>query len=220
MIEPGDRINVGLSGGKDSILLLLALSSLRWRSPVKYSLEASMVDITGGNADPGVVEDLCRSLDVPFRVIHSPVLEIIRMRDERSPCSFCSNMRAGALFEYAREAGSTTVAMGHNLDDAVETVLLNLFHAGKFRCFSPRSWRSRTGLWLIRPLVLLTESEIGNEVGRLGITPMPPLCPFSRESRRNRIKDLVRGLEKEIPDIRSQVLHALMNVRIEETWSK
>lgn len=219
MIGSGDRINVGLSGGKDSILLLVALSWLKRRSPVKFSLEASMIDITGGKANPENMERLCESLDTPFRVIPSSILEIIAMRQERSPCSFCSNMRAGALFGHARDAGSTTVAMGHNLDDAVETVLLNLFHAGKFRCFTPRSWRSRTGLWLIRPLVFLTESEIGNEVERLGILPMPPMCPFPKASRRNRMKEILGELEREIPDIRSQVLHALMNVRTGETWS-
>jgi tRNA(Ile)-lysidine synthase TilS/MesJ len=219
MIAQDDRITVGLSGGKDSVLLLLGLVGLRERSPVRFSLRASMVDITNGECDTGPMEDLCGSLGIPFNRITCPVLEVIRAREEKSPCSLCSKMRAGVLFTDALQNGSTTVAMGHNLDDAVETVLLNLFYAGRFRSFHPRSWRSRTGLWLIRPLVFLSSSEITEEIGRLGIELIPPLCPFSRDSKRERIKELVRSLEKEIPDVRSQLLHALMEPYSGDNWS-
>jgi len=219
MIAHDDRITVGLSGGKDSVLLLLGLSGLRKRSPVRFSLRASMVDITNGKCDTGPIEDLCGSLGIPFNRITSPVLEVIREREEKSPCSLCSKMRAGVLFTEALDNGSTTVAMGHNLDDAVETALLNLFYAGRFRSFHPRSWRSRTGLWLIRPLVFLSSSEIADEVERLDIELVPPLCPFSKDSKRERIKELVRSLEIEIPDVRSQILHALMEPNSGDIWS-
>ncbi|MGB4209349.1 MAG: ATP-binding protein [Thermovirgaceae bacterium] len=218
MIGQGDHITVGLSGGKDSSLLLLGLAWLKERSPVKYSLRATMVDITNGEFDTGPMSRLCESLDIPFEVIPCRVLEIIRKRNEKAPCSLCSKMRAGALFAKAVENGSTTVAFGHNLDDAVETVLLNLFYTGRFRCFHPKSWRDRTGLWLIRPLVFLSESEIAREVRRLGLELIPPLCPFPRDSKRDRIKNLVRTLEGEISDIRSQLLHALMSPGEENKW--
>lgn len=218
LIGPEEDITVALSGGKDSALLLLGLASLKARSPVRYFLRAVMVDLSKGECDTGPMAALCESLEVPFESIPSPVLDIIRERNEKTPCSLCSKMRAGALFAKALEKGSTTVAIGHNLDDAVETTLLNLFYAGRFRCFQPRSWRSRSGLWLIRPMIFLAESEIAREVERLGIELMPPLCPFPRESKRERIKNLVQSLEREIPDIRSQVLHALMNAEGEDTW--
>ena len=121
MIAHDDRITVGLSGGKDSVLLLLGLSGLRKRSPVRFSLRASMVDITNGKCDTGPIEDLCGSLGIPFNRITSPVLEVIREREENPPAAFCSKMRAGVLFTEALDNGSQTVAMGHNLDDAVET---------------------------------------------------------------------------------------------------
>ena len=210
MIGPEDHITVGLSGGKDSALLLLGLAWLKERSPVKYSLRAIMIDITDGECDTGPMSRLCGSLGIPFEVLPCRVLEIIKERNEKAPCSLCSKMRAGAIFAKAVENGSTTVAFGHNMDDVVETALLNLFYSGRFKCFHPRSWRSRTGLWLIRPLVFLSESEIADEVRRLGLELIPPLCPLPRDSKRERIKILVGTLEVEIPDIRSQVLHALM----------
>ncbi|HPC75328.1 MAG TPA: ATP-binding protein [Synergistales bacterium] len=219
MIGPGDHITVGLSGGKDSALLLLGLAWLRERSPVKYILRATMVDITDGECDTSPMSRLCKSLDIPFEVLPCRVLEIIRDRNEKAPCSLCSKMRAGALFARAVENGCTAVAFGHNLDDAVETALLNLFYTGRFSCFHPRSWRDRTGLWLIRPLVFLSESEIAAEARRLGLELIAPLCPFPRDSKRAQIKNLVRTLEGEIPDIRSQVLHALMSSREENNWA-
>ena len=219
MIEPGSRITLGLSGGKDSALLLAALAVLRGKSHVNFHLDACLVDITGGDTETGPMKDLCESLGVEFEVVPYPVLEILSTRDERSPCSFCANMRGGILFNHAKKKGATAVAMGHNLDDAVETALLNLFYAGSFRCFAPISWRSRTDLWLVRPLVYLPESSIAEEIRRLGVKTISPMCPFSRESKRTRIKKLVETLEKEIPDIRSQVLHALRGARADDTWN-
>ncbi|HPD98564.1 MAG TPA: ATP-binding protein [Synergistales bacterium] len=209
MISRGDRITVGLSGGKDSVLLAAALAGLTKRSPVPFTVDACMIDITGGKTDTAPVRTLCEEIGIDLEIISRPVLDIIASRKEPSPCSFCSNMRGGILFRRAAEKGSTTVAMGHNLDDAVETALLNLFFAGRFDCFAPKSWRSRSGLWLIRPLVYIQEKDIEKEVQRLDLPTISPMCPFPRESRRERMKKLVGILEEEIPDIRSQVLHAL-----------
>jgi len=209
MITRGDRITVGLSGGKDSVLLAAALAGLRKKSPVPFTVDACMIDITGGKIDTAPIKALCEGLGIDLEIIARPILDIIASRNEPSPCSFCSNMRGGILFKGAAEKGSTTVAMGHNLDDAVETAMLNLFFAGRFDSFAPRSWRSRSGLWLIRPLVYIPEKDIENEVRRLDLPTISPMCPFPKESRRERMKKLVGLLEKEIPDIRAQVLHAL-----------
>lgn len=217
MIKPGDHITAGLSGGKDSILLLLALASVRDKSPVNFTLDACMIDITGGKTDCSLIRHFCEETGIELDIVPYPVLEIIESRNEDHACSFCSNMRGGILFSHAKAKGATKVAMGHNLDDVVETALLNLFHSGRFSCFSPRSWRSRTGLWLIRPMVYLAENIISGEVQRLGLPTLEPMCPFSRDSKRARIKDLVGLLAKEIPDIRSQVLHALKGIKSENT---
>ena len=179
------------------------LSLMDEGSPVKYILRARWSH-NRRECDTSPMSRLCKSLDIPFEVLHCRVLEIIRDRNEKAPCSLCSKIRAGALFARAVENGCTAVAFGHNLDDAVETALLNLFYTGRFSCFHPRSWRDRTGLWLIRPLVFLSESEIAAEARRLGLELIPPLCPFPRDSKRAQIKNLVRTLEGEIPDIRSQ----------------
>lgn len=218
MITSGDRITVGLSGGKDSVLLLAALADMKQKSPVDFSLDACLVDITDGMTDTSPMKTLCERLGVALDIVPYPVLDIIRSRNEKSPCSLCANLRGGLLFSRASEKGATVVAMGHNLDDAVETVLLNLFYAGKFRCFTPNSWRSRTKLRLIRPLVFLPERSVVEEISRLGEETISPMCPFSDESHRSRIKDLIITLEKEIPDVRSQVLHALRETRLEDTW--
>jgi tRNA 2-thiocytidine biosynthesis protein TtcA len=219
MIVPGDSIMVGLSGGKDSVLLLLALAALKQKSPVDFRLNACLVDIADGRTDISIMKDLCEKLGIELDVAPYPLLDIIRDRDEKSPCSFCANMRSGILFSRAQEKGAAVVAIGHNLDDAVETVLLNLFYAGRFRCFTPNSWRSRTNLRLIRPLAYLPERSIAEEIKRLGAGTIPPMCPFSNDSRRNMIKKLLGTLEKEIPDVRSQVLHALRETRLEDTWN-
>lgn len=219
MIVPGDHITVGLSGGKDSVLLLIALAGMKQKSPVDFHFDACLIDITDGKTDISPMKELCEKLGVDLDVVPYPVLDMIRSRNEKSPCSFCANIRGGILFDHARNRGATAVAMGHHLDDAVETVLLNLFYAGRFRCFNPNSWRSRTNLRLIRPLVYLPERSITEEVARLGIRIIPPMCPFSDESRRSRIRDLIGTLEKEIPDVRSQVLHALREARLEDTWN-
>jgi len=218
MITSGDRITVGLSGGKDSVLLLAALAGLKAKSPVGFHLDACLVDITDGKTDTGTMKELCERLEVEFEVVPYPVLDIIHARGERSPCSFCSNLRGGLLFSRASEKGSTVVAMGHHLDDAVETALLNLFYAGRFRCFSPNSWRSRTNLRLIRPLVYLPERSIREEVDRLRLKTISPMCPFARDSKRESIRKLIGSLEKEIPDVRSQVLNALKDNRASDPW--
>lgn len=219
MITSADRITVGLSGGKDSALLLAALAGMKRKSVVDFHLDACLVDITDGKTDTILMKDLCEKLKIELDVIPYPVLDIISSRNEKFPCSFCANIRGGILFNRAREKGATAVAMGHHLDDAVETVLLNLFYAGRFRCFTPNSWRSRTNLRLIRPLVYLPERSIVEEIDRLGIRTISPMCPFSHDSQRCRTKKLVETLEQEIPDVRSQVLHALRDVRLEDTWS-
>jgi len=218
MIRPGENIAAGVSGGKDSLYLLACMADLRRRSPKPFSLSAIMVDISDGEIDTDILKRFCLDLEIPLTVIAHPVLDIIEKRREASPCSFCANMRGGILCSAAAEAGAGVVAMGHHLDDAVETVLLNLFFAGRFRCFSPCSWRSRSNIRVIRPLVFLEEKAIAGEAIRLKLPVTTIPCPHDPNSRRKHMKEMVASLERSVPDIRSQVLHALRHVRASDVW--
>lgn len=218
MINTNDRILVGLSGGKDSMLLLSALDELRRTSPLEFDLAAVTVDITGGDGDFETLSAFCRNLLIPHEFIHYPVLDIIRDRNERSPCSLCSNLRNGILLGYASDKGYDAVALGHNLDDAVETVLLNLFLAGRFKCFLPRSWRSRKKIWVIRPLVYVSEDAISGEISRLGLSVTGWKCPYDENTKREEIKKLLASLEPRFPALKSQILHALLHLKRNDVW--
>lgn len=196
MIRPSDTICVSLSGGKDSLLLLAALARLRRVAPKPFTLKACTLDPTGGELDLSPLEDFCRSLDVQLRTTRYPIYSIIRSRREDSPCSFCANMRRGILCSMAQKEGGQALALGHHLDDALETALLNLFFAGRFAPLSPKIWMSRSQLWAIRPLVYLEERSIESEAKRLNLPVIQSNCPFAKGNRRTLIKQLVKELEE------------------------
>ena len=216
MISEGDKILVGLSGGKDSMILLHALRELQQRSPVKFSLSALTVKLSGLDTSP--LEDYCASLNVPYTVIEHDIIGIINARGEKSPCSFCANMRRGIISSWASENGCNKLALGHTLDDAVETFFMNLFHAGRAKSFQPKALMTRTGVTVIRPLVMSTESAIIDEVKRLGLPVVESPCPFAGHTKRQRIRGYISGLKKDIPDLYGKILHALQNLTESESW--
>ncbi len=219
MISPGDRIMIGLSGGKDSLVLTAALAGLRRRSPVHFSLSACFVDITGGETDAAPLQVFCDTLGIPFIVRPHPIVGIIELPDERSPCSLCANIRRGILNTAAKEEGCNLLALGHNLDDAVETALMNLFHTGRFRAFQPKFWQSRSGMTVIRPLVFAEERKIEKEARRLGLPVLPYVCPFSVETERVRAKSILDKLSAGNPRIKYNILHALQCLDERDRWS-
>ena len=218
MISPGDKIMIGLSGGKDSLTLALALAALRRRSPVPFSLSACTVDITGGEMDTAPLVEFCNSLDIRYSVKPHPIVNIINIRDERSPCSLCANIRRGILNAAAKESGCALLALGHNLDDAVETALMNLFHTGRFKAFQPKYWQSRSGITVIRPLVFVEERRIAKEVSRLSLPVLPYVCPFSLETERVRAKKIIDQLAAGNPRIKYNIVHALKFIDEGERW--
>lgn len=209
MIRDGDSIMVGLSGGKDSLILLVGLAALKKRSPVAFTLRAGLLDPTGGSMDTSLLEDYTAMLKIPLEIERYPIFEIIRERNESSPCSFCANMRRGILSRMAQAQGCTSLALGHHLDDVVETAMLNLFYAGRFCCFQPKLWMDRSKIFVVRPLIYIEENWIVSEVSRLDLPVLEQMCPYAKGSRRYFIKNFLNDMEKSNPAFRRHLLHAL-----------
>lgn len=212
MIQSGDRIAVGVSGGKDSMLLLAGLAALRGFYPVPFELVAITLDMrfNGTDTDLSAIEAFCEKLGVPCRIRRTDIGPVIfGDRREDNPCSLCARMRRGVLHDEAKAAGCNKLALGHHRDDAVETFFLNLFEEGRLGCFSPVSYLSRKDLTMIRPLCLLTEAEVAEAVNRLGIPVVKSLCPADKHTRRQDVKELLDSLETEYPGLRTKVLGAM-----------
>lgn len=218
MIRADDHIVIGLSGGKDSLLLSLALAALKKRSPIKFSLSAVLIDQSGGSLEPSALAVYMDQLGIGLRIINHPTWEIMKEREERSPCSLCANMRRGILANAAIEAGANVIALGHHKDDAAETVMMNLFYGGRFKCFHPHLYMSRTKTRVIRPLIYMEEKKIALEAARLGLPITDTCCPYGDKSKRKSTKEIVTALEKEVPELKSNILHALKNLRSNESW--
>lgn len=192
MIREGDKIAVGVSGGKDSLVTLYTLAQLRQMIPVSYSLQAIAVDMGWPGTDWSPVEGYCRSLGIPFTQVASQLAEIIfDIRQETNPCSLCAKMRRGLLNSNAKEAGCNAVALGHTSDDAIETVFLNMFYAGRIDCFKPVSNLDRTGLRLIRPMLYISEKTTRKVAEKLQLPVMANPCPANGNSKRQAIKDML-----------------------------
>ena len=219
MITPGDRIAVGLSGGKDSLLLLALMKSIKYYSPIKYDLHAISVDMTNGEWDTSSIQKICDSMEIPLHVIPYAIEHIIEVKGAESPCSLCANLRRGILNAQAKKIGCNKIALGHNLDDVVETALMNLLRNGRFRSFQPKLWHDRADMWLIRPMIYLTEYQIINELNRLGIQTSQHCCKYGSDTERSRTKTLVSQLKQHFPDIRQSILHALENHPQEDHWT-
>ncbi len=216
MIDEGDNVLVGLSGGKDSIILLHSLQDFRRRSPVKFSLSAFTVKLSGMDTDP--LSQYCEAMKIRYVVHEQDIMSIIQARQERSPCSFCANMRRGILSTWASQNGCNKLALGHTLDDAVETFFMNLLHSGRAKSFQPKALMTRTGVTVIRPLVLATETAIIDEVKRSGLPVISSPCPYNGHTERQRIREYIADLRKNIPDLYSKILNALQNLSGSDSW--
>ena len=210
MIEEGDRIAVGISGGKDSLTLLAALAGLRRFYPKKFDLVGVTVDLGLPDMDFTPVENFCRSLDVPF---HREVTEISRVvfdtRKESNPCSLCAKMRRGALHAAAKAEGCSKVALGHHFDDAVETFLLNLFFEGRLGSFSPVTYLSQRDLTLIRPMIYAKEKDVAYFARHTALPVVQTTCPEDKATERTRMKELLKELEGRYPGLRHRIFGAM-----------
>ena len=216
MIQEGDRIAVGVSGGKDSLVLLCALRYLQGYYPKKFHLEGITLDLGFEGMDFTPVKELCRRWDIPYTVIKTDIKEIVfDVRKEENPCSLCSKMRRGGLNNAMLERGCNKLALGHHFDDAVETFLMSLFYEGRVSCFKPMTWMSRAGVWQIRPMLYSGEQRIANlaEHYRLPIVENP--CPQDKSSKRHEVKELIKTLSLKYPDLKSKVFGAMQRLPLE-----
>lgn len=218
MIDEGDRIAVGVSGGKDSLYLLYALAMMRRYYPKRYEIVALTADpcFNGQETDYSAVEALCREWDVEYRIRRTNLGKIIfEDRKEENPCSLCARMRRGILHDMAKDAGCGKIALGHHFDDAVQTFLMNLFYGGRIGCFSPKSYLSRKDLTLIRPLVFCAESDIRRAVNKIGLPVVKSGCPADGVTARQDTADLIATLEKQFPDLKQKVMGAMERAGID-----
>ncbi|MBE3580293.1 MAG: tRNA 2-thiocytidine biosynthesis protein TtcA [Thermoanaerobacteraceae bacterium] len=209
MITAGDRIAVGASGGKDSSVLLYVLWLLRNFSSLDFHFEVVFVDL-GWEVDFRPLAGFCRRLDIPFHVERTAIGPIVfQYRRESNPCALCSHLRRGALNEAARRLGCNKVALGHHLDDLLETFLLNWLYNGRFATFLPVTYLTRKGLTVIRPLIYLPEATVAGvaKVEHLPVLPNP--CPAAGRTKRHEVKRTVSLLEEGHPHIRHRFLAAL-----------
>ena len=221
MIKPGDRIAVGVSGGKDSITLLAGLAGLRTFYPVPFTVEAFTLDM--GHVDGGEgmdftpVAEFCRVLDVPYTILPSEIHHIIfDLRKEKNPCSMCAKMRRGALHNALMDHGIHKIALGHHFDDAVETFFLSLFYEGRISCFQPVTYLDRTDIVQIRPLLYLSEASIRTIAAKEGYPVVHNPCPADGFTKRQEIKELVRTLDKQYPGLKQRVLGAMQRLPLPE----
>ena len=222
LIQSGDRIAVGISGGKDSLVLLCALANMRKFLPMKYDLVAITVDPCFDNIQTVFrqVEELCRRLQIKYEIRRSQLGNIIfEQRKESNPCSLCARMRRGILHDMSKKHNCNKLALGHHFDDAVQTFFMNLFYGGKIGCFSPMSYLSRKDLYLIRPMVFCEESKVESAAQRYHLPVVKSECPVDGHTCRQSTQELIKDLEKRFPDLRRKVMGALQRAGI-DGWGK
>ena len=216
MIEDGDRIAVGVSGGKDSMTLLTALRQLQNFYPKKFELEAISLTMGIGNADFTPVAEYCRQIDVHYTIKETLIGKIIfEVRNEKNPCSMCANLRRGALHNEAKILGCNKVALGHHRDDAVETLLLSTFYEGRIHTFSPVTYLDRKDLYLIRPLIYTEEKQIKSVVKSENLPIVKSPCHVDGKTKRQFIKDLILELQKDNREIKSNLFGAIKRAEID-----
>ena len=220
MIEAGDAIAVGVSGGKDSLVLLRALKHLQSYYPVPFHLEAVTIDLGFEGMDFTPVAEMCRDIDVPYTLIHSDIKEIVfDVRKEDNPCSLCAKMRRGALNNVLRERNLNKLALGHHFDDAVETYMMSLLFEGRISCFQPVTFLDRSGVTQIRPLIYAGEQKITNLARELNVPIVENPCPEDKGSKRYEIKQLLKTMSVQYPDMKSKIFGAMQRLPL-KGWGK
>ena len=216
MIDEGDRIAVGISGGKDSLTLLETLAALRVFYPKKFEIVAITVDMGFEGTDFSEIAELCRRINVEYHIEKTEIAKIIfDIRKEPNPCSLCAKMRRGSLHSAAQDMRCNKVALGHHFDDAVETFMLNMFFEGRLGCFSPKSYLSNRKLTLIRPMIYATEKDVLYFTNKRRLPVVVSPCPEDHATEREKMKNLLASLERENKGLRHRIFNAMCKGEID-----
>lgn len=216
MIEEGDRIAVGISGGKDSLTLLYALSRLRQFYPKSFELYAITADMGFDNVNFEEIKALCKELDVIYKVIPTDIAQIVfDIRKESNPCSLCAKLRKGAINTAISELGCNKVAYAHHADDVIETMMLSFIYEGRFHTFSPVTYLDKMQITVIRPLIYMKEADVIGFVNKYHVPVMKSPCPADGHTKREYIKNLVRQLNLENPGVKERMFTAIKNSNME-----
>ena len=212
MIEEGDAIAVGLSGGKDSLCLLMGLAALRRFYPVSFTLHAIHVDVGAGMKDEDIhrMSSFCAQLEVPFHHVRTDIYQIVfEERKEKNPCSLCAKMRKGALNAKALELGCRKIAYAHHKDDFIETLMMNLLMEGRCECFPPVTQLDKTGLQVLRPMLLIDEADVRGFTRRYDLPVVKNPCPADGATRREDVKRYIHESRAQFPKIRESLFSAV-----------
>lgn len=216
MIMPGDRVAVGVSGGKDSLVLLRLLAALREYQSVPFDLEAISIDM-GLGMDYSGIQSFCDDLDVPYSIVKTEIGPIVfDYRKEKNPCSMCAKMRRGALNQALLDRNCHVLALGHHFDDAVETFVMSLIYEGRISCFQPVTHLDRTGITQIRPMLYIHEKTIAAFAQRENMPVLQNRCPVDKHTKREEIKNLVYDLVKTYPDLKERIFGAMQRYPLPE----
>ena len=220
MIEEGDKIAVGISGGKDSLTLLYALSGLRRFYPKHFEIHAVTVDLGFDNLNLDKIKALCEELKVGYTIVKTDIAQIIfEERKESNPCSLCAKMRKGALNTAIKEAGCNKVAYAHHKDDVIETMLMSLIYEGRFHTFAPVTYLDRMELTVIRPLMYMNEADVIGFINKYEVPVVKSSCPADGHTKREYIKNLLRQINLENPGVKERMFTAIQNGNM-KGWSE
>lgn len=219
LIDDGDKILIGLSGGKDSLLLAYSMAMMRERLHKDFSLMALTIDPCFSDTfDTTRAAEFCAELSIPYEVQKTDIAEIIEENGGKNPCFTCAFFRRGAINRYALEHGCNKIAYAHHNDDAVETLVMNLLCSGQIGTFTPKTYLDKTGLTVIRPLVYLRESETREAVKYHGVKPIPSPCSLDGNTMRQTIKELIKKLTDEDPLVYDHLAAAMRESSVGELW--
>lgn len=220
MIEEGDKIAIGISGGKDSLTLLYALAGLKRFYPKKFELEAITVSMGFKDMNFSAIADLCKTLEINYTVVETEIADIIfQHRKESNPCSLCAKMRKGAFNSKAKELGCNKEAYAHHYDDVIETMMMSLIYEGRFHCFSPVTYLDKSEITLIRPLIYVEEQDIKGFRNANHLPVVKNLCPVDGYTKREYAKQLIKTLSSESPGLRERLFHAIQTSGV-QGWQK
>lgn len=217
MIQEGDKIAIGISGGKDSLTLLYALAGLRKFYPKKFEIIAITVDLGFGEFNLSEIETLCKELDVEYHVLKTEIAYILQQKIKTgSYCSMCAKLRKGALNNFAKENGCNKVAYAHHQDDLIETMMLSLIYEGQFFSFAPVRYYKEVDLTVIRPLIYVPESDVVGFKFAFNLPCVKNPCPHDGSTKREYVKKLVAQIKKENPGVKKKMFNAIMKGKIFE----